>query len=148
MSCLCGFCRVSQGLSGRLSCWHIDTPFRIQLLRADNRDIHEVLRQEPNLKFIGANHFAHQEIVCPVVACVRNLSCCRPGFLQNDFVGLQQPGELHARLLTAAGRAGDKGGFSDVSRHGDADAAQKLDPLSDGIHEFHLLIVVFVEQQV
>src|SRR5207249_11245682 len=30
MSCLCGFCRVSQGLSGRrLSCWHIDTPFRI-----------------------------------------------------------------------------------------------------------------------
>lgn len=61
----------------------------LSLLRADRWGIHEVLRQEPHLQFIRADHFAHEEIVRAIVTCLRRLSRCRPGFFQNDFVGFQ-----------------------------------------------------------
>jgi hypothetical protein len=31
------------------------------------RNINEIFRQKPDLKFAGQNHFTHQQIVCPIV---------------------------------------------------------------------------------
>src|SRR5215510_300293 len=39
----------------------------------DERNVHEMLRDEPDLKFIGADDVAHEEIVRAVVAGFRSL---------------------------------------------------------------------------
>ena len=59
----------------------------------------------------------------------------------------EEPRNLHGHFFPAAGRTRNDRGFRDVRRHGDADAAEKLDPLGDRVHQFVLLAVVLIEEQ-
>ena len=54
---------------------------------------------------------------------------------------------MHGHFFAAARRAGNQSRFRDVCRHGDADAAEKLDSFRDRVHEFVLLAVMLVEEQ-
>ena len=60
---------------------------------------------------------------------------------------MQQPRNLHRHFVAAARRARNQRCLRHVVGHGDAHAAQRLDPLRDGVHEFALLIEVLVEEK-
>jgi hypothetical protein len=62
---------------------------------------------------------------------------------------MEQPRELHGNLLAAAGRARDQGRrLRHVVRHRETHAAQRLDPLGDGVHQLALFSEVLVEEEV
>ena len=50
-------------------------------------------------------------------------------------------------FFPAAGRTRNDRRFRNVRRHGDAHAAEELNPLGDGVDEFVLLSVVLVKEQ-
>jgi hypothetical protein len=106
-----------------------------------------MLGEEPYLQFVSANHLAHQQIVGAVVSCVRRLLGYGAGFLQDNFVSFQQAGDLHRSFFPAARWTRNESSLRDVGRHGDADAAQKLDAFRDGVHQFGLLFEMFVKEQ-
>src|SRR5690242_1300696 len=105
-----------------------------------------MLRQEPDLKFIGPNHLTHQQIVCPVVACLRRLPSCRTGRPQNKFVRLEQTRDLDWSLLSTTRRTRNKRCLGSVNTHRETDSTQSLNALREGIHQVRLLAVVRVEQ--
>src|SRR5882672_4822455 len=55
----------------------------------DQRRVHEVLADEPDLPFIRPDHLAHQQVVGAVIAHLRRLPCHRSGLLQDDLVRMR-----------------------------------------------------------
>jgi len=94
--------------------------------------------EEPYLEIVRADDIADQQIVCAVVARVGCGPGWRPDFFQNDLQGFQRAGALYGNLLPRTRRPRNHGHFRDVGRHRDADAAQKLDTLRNGVHQFQL----------
>ena len=60
------------------------------LIRADQRHVHQMFGEEPNLQLVAANHLADQQIVGAIVAGVGGNLGHGMCFLQDDFVGFQQ----------------------------------------------------------
>ncbi len=113
----------------------------------DEGNVHKVFGDKPNLKLVGADDFAHEEVVCAVVAGFGGLLGHRASFLQKNFVGFEETRDLDRNFFAATRRAGNDAGFSDVCGHGEAYAAEKLDALRDGVHEFVLLFVVLIKEK-
>jgi hypothetical protein len=63
-------------------------------------------------------------------------------------MGMGQSGDLRRDLLAASRRPRDERHLGHVVGHGDAHAAQRLDPLRDGVDQAALFIEVLVEEQV
>ncbi len=69
-------------------------------------------------------------------------------FLEDELVRFEQARNLYRRFLAATRRPGNYCGLGNVRGHRQADAAQKLDALGDGVDQLILLAVVLVEKQV
>ena len=106
-----------------------------------------MLGQEPDLQLIAANHVAHQQIVGSVVADFGSFPRHRARFFQDEFVRFEEPRNLHGHFFPAARRARNDRRLRDIRRHGDADAAEELNPFGDGVHQFVLLAMVLIKEQ-
>ena len=62
-----------------------------QWIRFDERNINEMLGQEPNLKLIGSNDVANEEVVGSIVAGLGSLLGHGARFLKKDFVCFEKP---------------------------------------------------------
>src|SRR6266446_4039367 len=119
-----------------------------RLVRSYQRLIHQVLAEEPNLQFIGAQDVADGQIVGAGIAqFVRTFRQCA-AVSNDDLVRIQQAGNLYWHFFPAPRRPLDARGFGHIGRHGNRDATQKLDPLGDRVHNLRLFFVVLVEQEV
>src|SRR5262249_7836639 len=98
-------------------------------------------------KFIGTQHLADDQIIGAIVA--EGGSATREdATLPDDYLmGVQQSRQLNRDLFSAARRTLDLGGFSHIRSHGNADAAQKLNPLGDGVNQLNLFVEVLVVEQ-
>src|SRR5207247_912448 len=67
---------------------------RLVLVR-DQRCVHEVLGDEPDLPLVGPDHVAHQQIVGAVIAGLRSLPRHRARLFEDDLVRMKQPRDLH-----------------------------------------------------
>src|SRR5262245_13768551 len=63
---------------------------QVSLVRVDQRNVHDMLRQEPDLLFVGSDDVRDQEVVRPVVPRVRRLVRHRARLLQQDLVGVEE----------------------------------------------------------
>src|SRR5437588_5395348 len=107
-----------------------------------------MLAEKPDLKFIPAQNIAHDEVIRAIVANRRGAARKRTALPDDDLMRVQQARKLHRHFFSATGRALDFSRFRYVGCHGDAHAAEKLNAFRDGIHKFHLLGEMLVEQQV
>ena len=62
----------------------------LALVCAHEWNIDQMLREEPHLEFVRADHVAYQKIVGAVVATFGSLTGHGTGFLQDDLVCFQQ----------------------------------------------------------
>src|ERR1700751_5021264 len=106
-----------------------------------------MLTQEPRLQLIAAQNFADNQIVRAVVPEFAGTACQFANLSNDHLMRVEQSGKLYRDRLTAAGRTPDPRHLSNVVRHRDADAAEELYPLGDGVDQFHLLVEVLVEKQ-
>src|SRR3984957_873954 len=132
-------------LSRRGLCLHRFGLTRVVCL--DQGHVYKMLGEEPDLKLLGSNALADDQVVGAVIARVRSLLRHGVRFLEDEFMSFEQARDLHRGFFASARRPRDQGGFGDVVRHGDADAAQELNALGYGVHQFVLLAVVLVEQK-
>lgn len=57
----------------------------------DQRRIHDVLADEPDVPLVGPDHLAHQQVVRVVVAHLRRLSRHGAALFQNDLMRVEKP---------------------------------------------------------
>jgi len=107
-----------------------------------------VLRHEPHLQFVRPDDFADQQVVGALVVGVGGEPSHGARFAQDDFVGVQQPGNLERRLFTTARNPRNERRFDHIRGHRHADAAEQLNAFGDGVDQRVLLFVMLVEQQV
>jgi hypothetical protein len=106
-----------------------------------------MLTQEPRLQLTAPQNFANNQIVRAVVPEFAGTACQFANLSNDHLMRVQQPGKLYRDGLTSAGWRLDSRHLSNIVRHRDADAAEELYPLGDGVDEFHLLVEVLVEKQ-
>ena len=70
------------------------------------RGVNDVLGDKPDLRLVGADHVADQQVVRAVVAFLGRIFGHLAGFDQQDFVRLQQPRNLHGHFLAPLGGRG------------------------------------------
>ena len=63
--------------------------------------VDQMLRQEPDLKLVSAQHVGGEQIVCAVVAALRRLFDGVADLFDDDLVRLEEPGEHGGHLLGA-----------------------------------------------
>jgi len=64
--------------------------------------------------------------------------CHGAGLFQDHFMGVEKPGDLRGRILSALGRAGDQRAFGNITGHSQGNATEYLDPFGDLIDQFQL----------
>src|SRR5207249_5310173 len=106
----------------------------------------EIVGNEPDLQLVRPNDVAHEEVVGAVIARLRRLPRHRPRLLQDDFMGMKQSGDLRGNLLTLSRRSRDQRHLRHIMSHGDAHAAQRLDPFRDGVDQLSLFVEVRSEE--
>ena len=106
-----------------------------------------MLADEPHLQFVGPQYIADHHIICPVI------SQCGSQFRQftavpdDDLVSVEQAGELDWNFLPSLGRPFDSRRLRHIVSHGDAEAAEQLNALGDGVDQLRLLTEMLVEKQ-
>src|SRR5579884_2947607 len=90
----------------------------------DQRHVDQMLAQEPNLEFTGAQHFANEQVVGALIAQSGGAARQFPGLPNDDLVRIQQARELNRNLLPTARRAFNLCGFGDIRRHRQAHPAK------------------------
>src|SRR5687767_8863554 len=60
---------------------------------------HDMLGHEPGLQLVTPNDLAYDQIVGSVVPAVRCEASHRSRFLEDDFMGMQQAGDLHGHFF-------------------------------------------------
>ena len=63
----------------------------------------------------------------------------------DDLMCVQQTGDLDGNLFASFGQALDASSLSDIVRHRQAHAAQKLNAFGYGVHDFDLFVVMLIE---
>src|SRR6202051_3904200 len=106
-----------------------------------------MLTQEPRLELIAAQNFPDNQIVRAVVSEFAGTVCQFANLSNNHPMRVQQFGKLYRDRLMSARWTLDSRHLSNIVRHRDADAAEELYPLGDGVDQFHLLVEVLVEKQ-
>src|SRR5208282_2859446 len=71
----------------------------------NQRSIHQVLAQEPDLEFTGAKHIAYDHVVGAGVAQLAGTLRQFTAVADDDLVRVQQPRQLHGDLFASLGRA-------------------------------------------
>ncbi len=66
---------------------------------------------------------------------------------EHNLVAVQEPRDLDRRLLSTLRRTRNQRHLGHIRSHGDADTAQRLDALGDGVHELRLFLKVLIEEQ-
>src|SRR5262245_9586523 len=89
----------------------------IQVLRAHEGRIDEVLRQEPHVHLVRPNDLADHQVVGAVVARLLGHLGRRVSLAQDELVRLEQTRELHRNFLAPARRPFDFGHFGHVVGH-------------------------------
>ena len=107
-----------------------------------------MLAEEPGLQFVGTEDVADDEVVGALVAGLAGGFGDVEAALDDEFVGLEEAGDLDGDLFPAAGRAWDAGGLACIGAHGDGDAAEELNALADGVDHLELLVEVLIEEEV
>ncbi len=107
----------------------------------------ELLGDEPHLKFVRPENLADQKIVGAIVAVLFGGFGRFASFFDDQFVCLKQPIQLHVHIFPAARRTLDARRLGDIGGHGDRNSAQCLNSLGDRVHQFHLLVEMFVEEK-
>ena len=102
---------------------------------------------EPDLQLVAADYAADDQIIRAIVAAFSRATCHRACFLQHDLMRVQQPRNLNRYFFAPLRRSWNHRRLGHVVGHGDADAAEELDSLCDGIDQLVLLVMMFVEQQ-
>src|SRR5712672_1161274 len=121
---------------------------KLSVRRAHQRNVHHVLGHKPGLQLVGADYVADQHIIGAIIAGFLRLLGHGARFFEDEFVSLEQPRNLHRRFLATTRRPGNHGRFGNVGGHRQANAAQKLDALGDGVHQLILLAVMLIKKQV
>src|SRR5262249_57233704 len=106
-----------------------------------------MLTQEPDLKLIGAEHLTHNQIVGAIVAEVSSTPTQCPGIANNNLVGINQSRQLNGDLLAATRRPFDLCSLSHVGSHGQAYAAEEVNPLGNRVNQVNLFAIMFVVKQ-
>ena len=101
-----------------------------------------LLRDEPDLELVRAEHVTNQQVIGSVVAALGRSAGRFARFTNNQFVGLQQAEQLDGGALPATRRTGNEGDFGHIRRHGDSYAAERLNALSQGVYDHSLFHVV------
>src|SRR5579872_5753217 len=114
----------------------------------DKGNVYEMFANEPNLEFVGAQNVANDDIVSPVVTLIGGAFCEFAAVANDDLMCIQQAGYLDWNLFPAPWRALNLGSFGDVVSHGERHSTEQLDAFCNCVHEFVLLFVVLVEQEV
>ncbi len=127
-------------------CWVL--LFILELFFEDQGHFDEVLADEPGLELVGAEDVADDEIVGALIAGFRRPLGDVEAALDDEFVGLEEAGDLDGNLFPAAGRTVDAGDLGYIAAHGDGDAAEELDALGDGVDHLNLLVEVLIEEEV
>src|SRR5437867_4847983 len=88
----------------------LDAPTRARRLPfvRNQRRVAEMLGSEPDLQLVRPNDLAHEEVVGAVITRLCRLPRHRPRLLQDDFVGMEQSGDLRGNLLPASRRPRDQ----------------------------------------
>src|SRR5215472_7808379 len=94
-------CLSHPGLFGVYQ-WHLD----------------KVFAQEPDLKFVGTEHIADDQIICAVIPKLRRALGQRPTVSNNDLMSIQETRELDGNLFPAPRRTLDASSFGDIGGHG------------------------------
>ena len=113
----------------------------------DERHLDQVLADEPGLELVGAQDVGDDHVVGAIVARLVGRSRRCRGTLHDDLVGFEQAGDLDGNLFPAPGGRGILVSLGNVAAHGDADAAEQLDALGDGVDHLGLLFVVLIEEE-
>src|SRR5258705_8677171 len=79
--------------------------------------VYNVLGDEPDLRLVGADDLADQQVVGTVVTGFGGFAGHGAGLLEHDLMGVQQPGNLDRYLFAPPGRARDQGDLSDIRCH-------------------------------
>ena len=103
--------------------------------------------QEPDLKFVGAQHLANNQIIGAVIAQGGSPARERSGSTNDDLVSIEQARKLYGHFFATAGRPLNLRRLGYIRGHGDANAAEELNAFSDGVNQFILLVVMFVIKQ-
>ncbi len=114
---------------------------------ANDRHIHQVFREKPYLKLVGADHIGDEQVIGSVVARFGGLLSHGVSLFQNQLVSFEKTGDLHGHGLTAARKPGNHGRLRHVRRHSQADAAQELNPLCDLVYQLILFAVMLIKEQ-
>src|SRR5579862_4858713 len=118
----------------------------VNWLCVNKRRIHQMLTQEPRLQLIAAQNFADNQVVRAVVPEFAGTACQFANLSNDHLMRIQQPRKLYRGGLTSARWPLDSRHLSNIVRHRDADAAEELYPLGDGVDQFDLLVEVLVEK--
>src|SRR5689334_12570706 len=102
---------------------------------------------EPDLKLVGANDVTYEEVIRAIVACFRSLFGHSARLFEENFVSFEKARNLNGHFFASTGRTGNDSCFGNVRRHGETNAAQKLDTLGNGVNEFVLFFVMLVEEK-
>src|ERR1700730_5359617 len=94
------------------------------LFRTNQRNLDQVLAQEPDLQFVGAENIAHDQVVGAIVAQIGGAASQLPAVANNSLMSIQEPGDLHWHLFPAARRTFDACGLGDVGGHGQRNSTQ------------------------
>src|SRR5215510_5084072 len=58
--------------------------------RFDQRHIHQMFTEEPDLQFVGADYIAHHQVICAVITQFGSTSRQWPRLLNDDLVSVDQ----------------------------------------------------------
>src|SRR5580765_4564622 len=107
----------------------------VNWLCVNKRRIHQMLTQKPRLQLIAAQNFADNQIVRAVVPEFAGTACHFSSLSNDHPMRVQQFGKLYRDRLMSARWTLDSRHLSNIVRHRDADAAEELYPLGDGVHQ-------------
>src|SRR5580658_8854499 len=123
------------------------TGYRAVLLGENQRHIHQVFADEPDLHLVGPDDVADQQVVAAFIAQVGSLLGQIAGVLEDDGVGFEEARDLHRNLFPALGRTSEAGKFGGVVGHGDAYTAEDLDALGNQVDQLNLFAKVLIEKE-
>src|SRR5579863_318210 len=104
-----------------------------------------MLAQEPQLQFVGTQDLANNDVVGTIVAKFIGTPRQSTAMSDDDLMGIQKTRDLHGNFFPAARRTLNAGGLSNIGSHGDRDSAEQLNALGNQIHQFDLLVKVFIK---
>lgn len=110
------------------------------------RDVYQVLGNEPDLEFVGADHIADEQVVSALIAGFGGLASAATRFAQDDLVSFDETRNLSGDFFPFFGRTRNLCQFDDIGSGRNTDTAEQLDTLGKHVDDFVLFGSVLVEE--